>query len=279
MYWNFGTVYKTVRQGKGLTQEYVSNGILSRSNLSRIENQNQMPTLETMHLLLERLNVSMDEFGFICKQYHEPEREGILNDFKKINWNGDKTAINSFILRCEKFLKKGIDGKIAELKSIAEAQRLIYRDGIVETKSTSAEIVWKRLCKIDVYTLDDLKTLNQILFVFPHERVKIIMPQVREALDMYKDYPASSNVRLNLLCNIAYLYMIGKDFKEALDYLRQAERSAKRYRYYDYLGTVWVRQGICNNNEDLMAKGLRLIESAEDFDLKSALEDEISRFI
>ena len=78
MRWDFGSVYKDIRRSKHISQERVCQDMISRSNLSRIEANQVMPSFETMDYLLNQINMTFDEFCYICHLYHHSQREEIL---------------------------------------------------------------------------------------------------------------------------------------------------------------------------------------------------------
>ncbi|EKZ0149997.1 helix-turn-helix transcriptional regulator, partial [Enterococcus faecalis] len=46
--WNFGKVYKEVRESKGISQKKICHEALSRTTLSKLENCKIMPSYQTM---------------------------------------------------------------------------------------------------------------------------------------------------------------------------------------------------------------------------------------
>ena len=62
MRYDFGKVYKEIRESKGLTQEEICGGVLSRTSLSKIESGKTTPKYENMEFLLRQINMSFEEF-------------------------------------------------------------------------------------------------------------------------------------------------------------------------------------------------------------------------
>ena len=62
MRYDFGKVYKEIRESKGLTQEEVCGNVLSRTSLSKIESGKATPKYENMDFLLRQMNMSFEEF-------------------------------------------------------------------------------------------------------------------------------------------------------------------------------------------------------------------------
>ena len=58
----FGDVLKEIRVDRGYSQQYVAEGIMGQSAYSKIERNEIEPTFRKWLAILEKLNVSVDEF-------------------------------------------------------------------------------------------------------------------------------------------------------------------------------------------------------------------------
>ena len=79
MRYDFGNVYKEIRESKGLTQEEVCGDVLSRTSLSKIESGKTTPKYENMEFLLRQIDMSFEEFEYICHLYKPTPRSVIFN--------------------------------------------------------------------------------------------------------------------------------------------------------------------------------------------------------
>src|SRR3712207_525095 len=79
MRWDFGAIYKKIRQSKGLSQKEVCGNQLSRTSLSKIEACERVPSIENMVFLLNQINMSLEEFRSICNYYQPSQKQFILN--------------------------------------------------------------------------------------------------------------------------------------------------------------------------------------------------------
>ena len=84
MRYDFGNVYKEIRESKGLSQDEVCGGVLSRTSLSKIESGKTTPKYENMEFLLRQINMSFEEFEYICHLYHPSEQSTIMQTFLKM---------------------------------------------------------------------------------------------------------------------------------------------------------------------------------------------------
>ena len=81
MRYDFGKVYKEIRESKGLTQEEICGGVLSRTSLSKIESGKATPKYENMEFLLRQINMSFEEFDYICHLYQPSQRTEIMQTY------------------------------------------------------------------------------------------------------------------------------------------------------------------------------------------------------
>jgi hypothetical protein len=231
-----------------------------------------------MGQLLEKINVSFDEFKYLCNKEEISKREQIIQDFNRIDSNRETSNLNKLVLSCENYLNNEHDEKIQEILNIVLAMQSVFEDGISDKSRVIANVVWKRLSKIDVFTIDDLKTLNQVLFAFQPDQLDSILPQIKATLIRYQDYHPISAIKLNLLTNTAYLKMLSNEFDIAKDLLEQALSLAKSKKFYDFLAFIWIRLGICTKDRSLIDKGRTLIIAAEEPEMSVVVEQEIEKF-
>ena len=81
MRYDFGKVYKEIRKSKGLTQEEVCGNVISRTSLSKIESGKVTPKYENMEFLLRQINMSFEEFDYICHLYQPSQRTEIMQTY------------------------------------------------------------------------------------------------------------------------------------------------------------------------------------------------------
>ena len=78
MRWDFGQIYKQIRQSKGLTQAEVCVNEIARSTLANFETGISIPKFETMVFFLDQIDMSIEEFRYIRHEFQPSERQPIL---------------------------------------------------------------------------------------------------------------------------------------------------------------------------------------------------------
>ena len=279
MIWNFGEVYKFIRKSKGLSQSDICSDELSRSTLSKIENNKLMPSFQIMDYLLKQINMTFDEFEYICNRY-KPSTRYILIGKISSSLNNYKTSdINKIILECQEYLKVNNDLYIESLIDILMLkEQLSNSHNINQSIEEIAESIWKKLEKSDEWYFFDLTLLNNILFYFPFESVKKLTDRIVKQLEKFSDYKNSNDSQCRLLINLSTIYLYNLDFKECVAILEKVYSIIENLNRYDYLAIYLIRRGICQKDSKLVEKGRSLLELVEEKDLLKELEEEIVRF-
>ncbi|MBD5069792.1 MAG: helix-turn-helix domain-containing protein [Lactobacillus sp.] len=279
MIWNFGEVYKFIRKSKGLSQSDICSDELSRSTLSKIENNKLMPSFQIMDYLLKQINMTFDEFEYICNRY-KPSTRYILIGKISSSLNNYKTSdIKKIILECQEYLKVNNDLYIESLIDILMLkEQLSNSHNINQSIEEIAESIWKKLEKSDEWYFFDLTLLNNILFYFPFESVKKLTDRIVKQLEKFSDYKNSNDSQCRLLINLSTIYLYNLDFKECVAILEKVYSIIENLNRYDYLAIYLIRRGICQKDSKLVEKGRSLLELVEEKDLLKELEEEIVRF-
>lgn len=281
MRWDFGKVYKTIRTGKGLSQKDVCHNQINRTTLSRIENDNQNTSFESMQYLLDQVNVSWDEFQYICNEFQHSSRNDIINEYYTIVSTAEIEKVRNLQVRCEKFLKTVEDNKIREIHFVLSALSKLETDCPKQIDATTKELVslvWNRLSKIDIWTYDDIRLINAILYHLEFPTILELVPKLRQALQKYKFYTNIDVLHSTLLINLAYIYMQNHYFLESQEILTEALNLSKKLNRVDFIGISTVRLGICSNDKQQIENGMLLLNLVGHDDLVLELEKEIVSF-
>ena len=191
MRYDFGNVYKEIRESKGLTQEEVCGDILSRTSLSKIESGKTTPKYENMEFLLQQINMSFEEFEYICQLYQPSQRTEIMQTYLNMSSILGTSELEKLFQKCQDYLKTHHDLPIKEIRDMLEIVIYTRQNG---TKKLSIEVnntvkkLWKKIEKQDTWYENDLKILNTILFTFPIEHIHLITGKILHRLEVYKNY-------------------------------------------------------------------------------------------
>ncbi|HGR8000621.1 TPA: helix-turn-helix domain-containing protein [Streptococcus pneumoniae] len=278
MRYDFGKVYKEIRESKGLTQEEVCGGVLSRTSLSKIESGKTTPKYENMEFLLRQINMSFEEFEYICHLYQPSQRTEIMQTYLNMTSIIGSNSLVHFFETCQDYLKTHHDLPIEEIRDMLEVVIYIRQNGAGELSDHAEQVVkklWRKIEKQDTWYESDLKILNTILFSFPIEYLHLITGKILQRLEVYKNYQHLYDLRIAILLNLSTLYLYNQDKNMCKQICYTLLEDAKNKKSYDRLAICYVRIGICTDNAKLIQKGFSLLELTEETSMLSHLKKEV----
>ena len=278
MRYDFGNVYKEIRESKGLTQEKVCGDILSRTSLSKIESGKTTPKYENMEFLLQQINMTFEEFDYICHLYQPSQRAEIIQSYLNMSSILGTSELEKLFQKCQDYLKTHHDLPIEEISDMLEVVIYIRQHGTGELSNHTEQIVkklWRKIEKQDTWYESDLKILNTILFRFPIEHLHLITGKILQRLEVYKNYQHLYDLRMAILLNLSTIYLYHQDKNMCQQICYTLLEDAKNKKSYDRLAICYVRIGICRDEARLIQKGFSLLELTEETSMLSHLKKEV----
>ncbi|MBC1578963.1 helix-turn-helix domain-containing protein [Listeria seeligeri] len=275
-----GDTIKYIRVNKQYSQKNVSTSIISRTSLSKIENNMLNPTFAKLIPIINNLDVDFDEFLYIQNNFKYSEKKIIINLFSNINFNTDIANLNHLLKLCTTYLKKN-DGDtiINEIRLIAKALIQLNSNHSIDEIRLTITPIWERLSYLDKWFGIELNIINNILFIFDIETSIHICTRAVKELQKYPN--SKTTLQIAFLLNTSILLMHRADFLQANKYLNIALKKCEKIKRYDLLSITLIRLAITNNplNLTLLEKGLNIIRSIGLDELLSGIQDEICSFI
>lgn len=281
MRYDFGKVYKEIRESKGLTQEEVCGNVLSRTSLSKIESGKVTPKYENMEFLLRQINMSFEEFDYICHLYQPSQRTEIMQTYLNMTSIIGSNSLVHFFETCQDYLKTHHDLPIEEIRDMLEIVIHIRQHGTEQLSDQVKQTVkklWEKIEKQDTWYENDLKILNTILFSFPIDHLHLITGKILQRLEVYKNYQHLYDLRMAILLNLSTIYLYHQDKNMCQQICYTLLEDAKNKKSYDMLAICYVRIGICRNDAKLIQKGFSLLELTEETSMLSHLKKEVETY-
>ena len=281
MRWDYGKIYKEIRKSKGLTQEEICGDFLARSTLSRIESGQVVPKFDTMIFLLRQIDMTLEEFKYICDFYQPSQRQKILNSLYN---QGESIVGTEGLLQlkreCEAYLYKHSDIPIKHALDSINITIHLRQNGISETKEINATTnkIWAYLEKQDTWYESDFRLLSTILYFFPLENIKQFTQKILNSIKKYKSFRYGNNLQIGLLVNLSTIYLYNGLKRECTEITKYIYDLSKKEKRYDSLGLSQIRLGICKNDNELIKKGIALLQLADEKELVKSLKEEIEKY-
>ena len=281
MRYDFGKVYKEIRESKGLTQEEVCGDVLSRTSLSKIESGKVTPKYENMEFLLRQINMSFEEFDYICHLYQPSQRTEIMQTYLNMSSILGTSELEKLFQKCQNYLKTRHDLPIEEIRDMLEVVIYLRQHGTGELSDQVKQTIkklWEKIEKQDTWYENDLKILNTILFSFPIEHLHLITEKILQRLEVYKNFQHLYELRVAILLNLSTIYLYNQDKNMCKQICYTLLEDAKKKKHYDRLAICYVRIGICTDDAKLIQKGFSLLELTEETSMLSHLKKEVETY-
>ncbi|TYS32982.1 helix-turn-helix domain-containing protein [Bacillus pumilus] len=280
---NIGRTMRSIRKNKGYTQHYVSSGLLSQSAYSKFE-LHRIDILASSYMaLLEKVDVSLDEFYYIMNDFQYTRRQKFINDFFNTTFN-HPDKLRQLIMESEKLLSNSRDQLISDIQCICTALIVLNETGSIEQARNHVDTVWERLSKHENWYLVDIRLINSLLFIFPIETAMHISRNALKRLNNYKNFQDAYKIEINIRVNFSLLLIKYSKFKSALDVLEAAIPLCKKHGAYREMAICYGRKGICLKNlnmvsyEEYTEKATKVLRILEEKKLEEMLNKEIRKY-
>ncbi|WP_346350183.1 helix-turn-helix domain-containing protein [Lactococcus petauri] len=275
---NFGNSYKTIRKNKGLTQKEVCQDELTIATLSKFENGKSMPSYALISHLLHQVNMSFDEFEYLCSVDDFDEEKQLKLRFDAIITNAEFQAIHDLKMRCEKHLSRTSNKRIEELKDILELYLELHREDFSKKAQEIALKLWNTIAIKKEWYVSELKLLNQILFYFPDNLVFDVADRILERIKEYEAFQNIARLKASILINLSTLYLQHSKIERCEEVSQWAYREAKKLKRYDFISICLIRLGICRKDKKMIEKGINFLQLAGEDTLAQEFREEVSVF-
>ncbi|SYZ77891.1 helix-turn-helix domain-containing protein [Trichococcus shcherbakoviae] len=282
---DFGDVLKEIRIDRGYSQKYVAEGIMGQSAYSKIERNEIEPTFRKWLAILEKLNISVEEFRYILNKESLTTKEKLINEFFSLKYNhhDDLQLLKDAIIA---YLKEEEDYLLRNLYYACESLIILNTTQNVEEAQLLAKKIWERLENFDRWYLVDIRLINYILFIFPIDVAMNIGERAIQQLVPYHNLKEAEVLLINIDINLAVLLIADNKYPESLFYLEKVIPLCKKYQKYNQLAIAYSRKGIIlqktgkiDEGSEYIKKAYAILNAIEDTKLLSELEKELSYYL
>ncbi|MBO0475266.1 hypothetical protein IGL98_003242 [Enterococcus sp. DIV0840] len=279
---NEGSSFKNIRQSRNITQKDICKQKISRTTLSKFENNKIMLSMAHFNYLLNSIDVSFEEFNFIENGYSYKDKEQIIYLFNKIFSNSDLKYLDNLITLCDNYLDdnfsksiKCIRSTLYMLKHIADSTNSKLN---CQSKLYAAD-VWDELSKVDSWTILDIKIINCCLHFFDPNTYPLISKQLIKSLDKYKNFSNIILLETSIYLNLTLLFSLQNDKKSALFFSEKALDRSFQSKRIDYISISLIRYGLLSNQKGKINDGLKILKLLNDDPLYKIVKEEVDTFI
>lgn len=245
-----GATFKVIRKNKGLKQTYFTRNNLTQSMISYFENNRRGIEAENLIFLLNKLNISFDEFEYISNNYQPNKKRKIIEEYFSIKFN-NINKLNQIIKDCNKIPKEENDILIENISIICKALIALSESNDFLSAQNIVKTVWRYYENYDQWYLIDLRIINSILFLFSENDNSRFFENLECRIEKYQHFPIAKELTISLKLNISILLIMNQNWEAAKSLLETLLNENTEYMTYRYLSLSWYRLGICYEKMNL----------------------------
>ncbi|HEM2780755.1 TPA: helix-turn-helix transcriptional regulator [Streptococcus suis] len=279
MKWDFGTVLKEIRKSKGISQQEVCGEALSRTTLSKIENNKEYPSIHHFAHILRQLDMTFAEFDYICHAYQPSERSTIIHRFENLRGQFfSESNCQDFLYQVEQYLKRQEDIRVQRIEQQLRLLLSILQVGDGQQTKQLAQELWQELEKSDTWYLADFRKLSLIFPIIPVVHLENFVDKILLSLDKYKDFRDVQVSQFAFLYNLSTVLLKNEEYQLCISVMERVYTIAQESMRIDYVGLANVRMGIFQQDREMVDKGLTILRAADLLELAEHLEKEVEEY-
>lgn len=255
--------FRLLRKERGFTLKTMSEGIISYSYLSKFEKGESDITFRNFVLLIERLNMTLDEFLF----FNHVRTTHYAELFQAISFAYEKNDL--VVLKQYYEQEKALYKKT---KVVYHKCNFIMIATIIKDIDTSFFISNKNInflvdyiVNCSFWTTYEVSVLGNTLPLFPEDLLVILLNEVKKRIKQYT--VSQKNVRdlIALIENACIIFLRKKKVKEALslsDFLEdflEFSYFLEKTRKLFIDGIIFIHQGEINSGTELAKQAISII--------------------
>lgn len=269
MRWDYGSVYREIRKSKHLSQEQICGNYLNRATLSRFEKNQNIPSYELMRFLLKQVDMTFEEFEYLCNYYQPSQRQQLLYDIDNLR-NPTTKTMEDLIKRCQDHLKKEpndipIHRKCLLLETVVAVRKSSSITQLSDEAETLSKLLWSELERYDNWYHNDIILVGTLLSkISSLDSLEETANLLLKRLEKYKDYKRIQPTILSYYQSLSYFFLEQRQYNKSTFFATKLMDLAKQEKRYDQLARAYVYLGIAQNKQELVEKGLQILELTDE---------------
>ncbi|WP_024418671.1 helix-turn-helix domain-containing protein [Streptococcus suis] len=269
MRWDYGSVYKSIRKSKHLSQEQICGDFINRTTLVRFEKNQNIPNYELMRFLLKQVDMTFEEFEYLCNYYQPSQRQQLLYDIDNLR-NPTTKTMEDLIKRCQDHLKKEpndipIHRKCLLLETVVAVRKSSSITQLSDEAETLSKLLWSELERYDNWYHNDIILVGTLLSkISSLDSLEETANLLLKRLEKYKDYKRIQPTILSYYQSLSYFFLEQRQYNKSTFFATKLMDLAKQEKRYDQLARAYIYLGIAQNKQELVEKGLQILELTDE---------------
>ncbi|KGL37408.1 hypothetical protein EP56_18085 [Listeriaceae bacterium FSL A5-0209] len=255
---NIGVTIKEIRENKRIKQREIVGGIISMSNLLKIEKGDSAPSYDKVVLICDKLGITLTELIYCHNKYGVTEKEEIIQDYRRLKNSLDEDPFTKLINKINIYLHSNpSDYQIIEMRAVLLAAISINKTQKFDEAKELVAPILTRLQKQNEWYHFDLMIISQSIYIFSEDDAKEIIKTLVSQADKYNYYVDNNQLKISVLMNISLYLKINHSILASEPYINEAIHLCKQHRNLSIEYTAYARKAeieMLKGNEDIAYK-------------------------
>lgn len=266
----YGTSFQLLRKGKHLTLNQLSDNIISPQQLSKFERNIHSISLPVFIELLERMNISVNEFMVYHNRQTQFSQATFLGKLQTALAEERVDILEELKLQENDYYQQ--DSNIRHLHNIniLEQNILAFKKQPID-ENLSKEIS-NYLFECENWAFYELCLFNNYLEFLPTSFISALINEASDKAKKFHQLQLNKNIETTIYCNVIYHFLTIDYLDEIPHFLLLAKQNLKRSVYYFDMNHLNYLEGIYQIKIGNLSLGkhkcLKAIKIFEHFDSK-----------
>lgn len=216
-----GKTIREIRLNKNIQSKELYKDLLSRPAIAKFEKGVSDTSVNKFFTLLERLNITLEEFEVI---YNQSENKDLIYTRKYIEafYNRNIENLKEIAARAEEDYNNSYNNKYKHYRSIA----LLLIDDLNKGSQykDEIEVLKNYLMSCDSWGYYEIVLFSNSLSFYPSELIDLVYARAKKSLISYQDLTRYRNEIALTLFNIIEIKLINKELDQAKIYMLELEK-------------------------------------------------------
>ncbi len=220
---NLGKSFKMLRESKGLSQKEIAGEIISIAQLSRFERGVSNITADTLYDCLENMNVSIEEFQCVCRNYSQTQSKIFQDEVSRAYMEKNTLQLKQQLRKCQQLEVIDSRHKFYKLNTIAVKAALSQCDKEERVSKKEIQFLIDYLFSVDEWGRYELWLFSNSVSLLNNNLIETFASEIINRTQFYQSISENCRLVSQMLFNIINICIERNDFLVAFKLLNYAD--------------------------------------------------------
>lgn len=281
---NYGEIFKTYREARGLSLKDIAESGLSTSQLSRFEKGESDLTITKFIKALRKIKMPINEFMYATNNFKIDEINRLWVQIQTLFITKDIHGLQKLLSE-----QQEMEREVKIFQQLNTTIIKIYLSDLTKEKlytQKDIDYIVDYLFGVDYWGEYELLIFSNLLFALNHEMSMMLLKEMNRRTDFYKEIPsnrriiASMNLNAFIMCIERNKWLDAHYFEKQLEmtFFKETEIYERYYFYFAKQMLRYKKDGEDNAIIEMkkIISGLKMVDC---YNIASSFEEELAKML